>query len=103
MLSPPPQKKIDHFLCFEKDAVHYCKKQMCICWGRHSSALEQGIDIRAGGFPGDRGADHLLEVLKLEQGGEVVALLDVTVAAVCCQSSGLVLHPFDSTPPGPRH
>ena len=37
MLSPPP--KIDHFLCFEKDAVHYCKKQMCICWGRHSSAV----------------------------------------------------------------
>ena len=36
MLSPP---KIDHFLCFEKDAVHYCKKQMCICWGRHSSAV----------------------------------------------------------------
>ena len=37
MLSPPP--KIDHFLCFEKDVVHYCKKQMCICWGRHSSAV----------------------------------------------------------------
>ena len=36
MLSPP---KIDHFLRFEKDAVHYCKKQMCICWGRHSSAV----------------------------------------------------------------
>ena len=34
---PPP--KIDHFLRFEKDAVHYCKKQMCICWGRHSSAV----------------------------------------------------------------
>ena len=35
----PPPPKIDHFLCFEKDAVHYCKKQMCICWGRHSSAV----------------------------------------------------------------
>ena len=37
MCYPPP--KIDHFLCFEKDAAHYCKKQMCICWGRHSSAV----------------------------------------------------------------
>ena len=35
----PPPPKIDHFLRFEKDAVHYCKKQMCICWGRHSSAV----------------------------------------------------------------
>ena len=41
----PP--KIDHFLCFEKDAVHYCKKQMRICWWStfKRSVVEDGCKI----------------------------------------------------------
>ena len=39
MLSPPPQRSTIFCVLRKMRRTVYCKKQMCICWGRDSSAV----------------------------------------------------------------
>ena len=70
---------------------------------KECGALQDGINVSFGGFFAETRPIHLPESRKLDVFQETFSFLDISFIGIWSHSSGLVLDPFDCTPPSPGH